>query len=106
MGKYLLKGNYVGEGVAGLMNDGGTKRRAAAAAVVESFGGTLESLYYAFGDTDLIAIADMPSDAAAVAASLLVNSSGAVTVTMTPLLTVDVIDEASTMSGSYSPPGT
>ena len=106
MGKYLIKGNYVGDGVSGLMHDGGTKRRAAAAAVIESFGGTLESMYYAFGDTDLYAIVDMPGDAAAVAASLLVNSSGSVSVTMTPLLSVDDLDDAAGMSGSYAPPGT
>ena len=105
MGKYLLKGNYVGDGIAGLMRDGGTKRRAAAEGVVASFGGTLDSMYYAFGDTDLYAIVDMPSDASAAAASLLVNSSGAVSVTVTPLLTVDDVDEASGLSGSYSPPG-
>ena len=106
MGKYLIKGNYVGDGVSGLMQDGGTKRRAAATAVIESFGGTLESMYYAFGDTDLYAIVDMPGDAAAAAASLLVNSSGSVSVSMTPLLTVDDLDAAAGMSGSYAPPGT
>ena len=29
MGKYLVKGNYVGEGIAGLLSDGGSKRVAA-----------------------------------------------------------------------------
>ena len=106
MGKYLLKGNYVGDGIAGLMNDGGTKRRAAAAAAIESFGGSLESMYYAFGDTGLYAIAELPSDAAAVAASLLVNSAGSVSVTLTPLLTVEDLDDAAGITGSYPPPGT
>lgn len=105
MGKYLIKGNYVGDGVAGLMNDGGTKRRAAAAAAVESLGGTLDCMYYAFGDTDVYAIADMPDAASATAASLLINSSGSVSVALTPLLTVDDVDAAAGLSGNYSPPG-
>jgi uncharacterized protein with GYD domain len=106
MGKYLITGNYVGDGIAGLLNDGGTKRRAAAAAVAESFGGTLEAMYYAFGDTDIYALADMPDDASATAMSLTINASGKVSVTLTPLMTVEDVDAASQMSGSYAPPGT
>lgn len=106
MSKYLLRGNYVGDGIAGLMNDGGTKRRAAAEAAVGSVGGTIECLYFAFGDTDLFAIADMPDEASAIAASLKVNASGAVMVTLTPLLTPEDIDAAVGKDVSYSAPGT
>ena len=106
MGKYLISGSYVGDGIAGLMNDGGTKRRAAAEAAIASFGGSLESIYYAFGDTDIYGICDMPDDASAAAASLLVNSSGAVSMSLTPLMEVEVLDAAAEKTGSYSPPGT
>jgi uncharacterized protein with GYD domain len=106
MAKYLIKGNYVGDGIKGLMADGGTKRRAAAAAAIESVGGSLDCLYYAFGDTDLFGICDLPDAASAVAISLLINSSGSVNLNFTPLMTPEDLDAATTKSPSYRPPGT
>lgn len=103
MSKYLIRGNYVGNGIAGLRKDGGEKRLAAATAAVESVGGTLDCFYYAFGDTDLFGILDAKDDAAAMDASLLINSSGSVSVTLTPLFHPSVIHGGE--SGSFSPPG-
>ncbi|NNE74087.1 MAG: GYD domain-containing protein [Acidimicrobiales bacterium] len=105
MAKYLIKANYAGDGITGLMNEGGTKRKAAAEAAIQSVGGTLESMYYAFGDTDVYAIGDFPDAATAAAASLLVNSTGAVSLSLTPLLTVEDMDAAAAKGGSYTPPG-
>jgi len=105
MAKYLLKGNYVGDGIKGLMADGGSKRREAASAAIQSVGGTLDCLYYAFGDTDLFGICDFPDDASATALSLAVNSTGAVTVSLTPLMTPEDVDAAVAKSPSYRPPG-
>ena len=105
MGKYLITGNYVGDGITGLMKDGGTGRRAAAAAAVESVGGSLESMYFAFGDTDVFAVCDIPDAASAVAVSLLIGSSGSVEISLTPLLTVEDIDAAAAKSPSYRAPG-
>ncbi|MFT7649936.1 MAG: hypothetical protein ACI8Y4_004701 [Candidatus Poriferisodalaceae bacterium] len=103
MSKFLIQGNYVGDGVAGLRADGGAKRLAAATAAVESVGGTLDCFYYAFGDTDLYGIVDCPDEATAFNASLLINSSGACSVTLTPLFDPSVIDGGAV--GSYTPPG-
>ena len=105
MGKYLIRGNYVGEGVKGLMKDGGSKRQEAARAAVESVGGTLDCMYYAFGETDIYGICDMPDDASATALSLLINSSGAVSVDLVPLMSPADVDQALTKSPTYSPPG-
>ena len=105
MAKYLLKGNYVGAGIKGLMADGGSKRREAASAAIQSVGGTLECLYYAFGDTDLFGICDFPDDASATALSLAVNSTGAVAISLTPLMTPEDVDAAVAKSPSYRPPG-
>jgi len=105
MGKYLITGNYVGDGITGLMKDGGTGRRAAAAAAVESVGGSLESMYFAFGDTDVFAVCDIPDAASAVAVSLLIGSSGSVEISLTPLLTAEDIDAAAAKSPSYRAPG-
>lgn len=105
MPKYLVHGSYVGDGVAGLLRDGGTSRRDAVEALVSSLGGSLESLYYAFGDTDVFVVVDLPDNVAAAAASLTAGASGAVAVKVTPLLTAEEIDEATRRSGTYRPPG-
>lgn len=105
MAKYLIEANYVGDGIQGLMKEGGTSRQAAAAAAMASVGGTLESFYYAFGDTDVYAIADLPDEASAVAVSLMVNSTGAVEASLTPLIAPEVLDEAAKKAPSYTPPG-
>ena len=105
MAKYMLQVSYTAEGFKGLMKDGGSKRKAAATALVESLGGKLESFYYAFGDCDVFTVVDMPDSATAAAGSLILAGSGAVTTRTTPLLTVEEIDAAVKKSGSYTPPG-
>lgn len=105
MAKYLVKGNYVGDGIAGLMAEGGTARVAAATAAIESVGGSMDCLYYAFGDTDVYGICDFPDAASAAALSLMINGSGAVQVSLTPLMTAAELDEAAEKSPSYRPPG-
>jgi uncharacterized protein with GYD domain len=105
MPKYLLQINYVNEGIKGLLKDGGTTRRAAADRAAASVGGTLEAMYYAFGDTDCFVVAEVPDQASAVALSLTLKASGAVTVRTTPLMAVEDIDAATKKSPSYQPPG-
>ena len=105
MAKYLLQVSYTAEGAKGVLKDGGTKRRAAAQAVVKSLGGKLETFYFAFGDTDVFAIVDFPDAASAAAASLAVAASGAVTSKLTVLLTPDEIDASAKKSPKYVPPG-
>jgi uncharacterized protein with GYD domain len=105
MAKYLISGNYVGDGIKGLLAEGGSKRREAAKAAIASVGGTMDCLYYAFGDTDLYGICDFPDAASAVAISLLINSTGAVSLSFTPLLTPEDLDAAAAKSPSYRPPG-
>jgi uncharacterized protein with GYD domain len=105
MPKYLFEVKYTPAGAAGLMKDGGTKRRAAAAALVESLGGSMETMYFAFGDTDAYAIVNLPNQAAAAAASLAVNASGATTGHLKVLLTPEELDAASQQSVDYTPPG-
>jgi uncharacterized protein with GYD domain len=105
MAKYLIRGNYVGEGVNGLLSEGGSKREEAARAAVESVGGTLDCMYYAFGETDVYGICDAPDDASATALSLLINSSGAVSVNLVPLMTPEEVDQALTKTPTYRAPG-
>jgi uncharacterized protein with GYD domain len=105
MPKYLARANYVGDGIKGLMTEGGTKRRDAIQASLETVGATLESLYYAFGDTDVYGVADFPDDASATAWSLMVNSTGAVSLNLVPLMTPEDIDAAAAKTPSYRSPG-
>ena len=105
MAKYLLQGSYTAEGSKGLLKDGGSKRRAAAKTLVESLGGKIECLYFAFGDTDVLAIVDMPDSASAAAASLAIGASGGLTSKLTVLVTAEEIDQAAKKSATYTPPG-
>ena len=105
MPKYLLKASYTGEGTRGLMKEGGTARRAAVDKLITSLGGKMETFYYTFGDSDAVVIFDAPSNTVAAAGSLIANSTGLVSVTITPLLTVEEVDAASKMTGQYRAPG-
>lgn len=106
MPKYLVRANYVGAGIKGLMAEGGTKRRDTVRASLDSVGATLECLYYAFGDTDVFGIADFPDEATAAAWSLAINSTGVVTLHLVPLMTPEVLDAAVAKTPSYRAPGT
>ncbi len=105
MSKYLFEANYVGDGIKGLMREGGTKRRDAVVEALKSVGGSLESFYYAFGETDVVGVFDIPDQASAVALSLMINSSGAVNLHLKPLMTAEDLDEATMKTPSYRAPG-
>lgn len=105
MAKYLIIGNYTAEGAKGLLKEGGTSRREAIRQIVESVGGTLESLYWGFGADDAYIVADLPSHAAAAAASLKVSSSGSAGMRTVPLITAEDMDAASKLSPDYRAPG-
>src|SRR6476646_6909684 len=105
MPKYLIQANYVGEGIKGLLKEGGSSRRAAVQKLFESMGGKMEAFYYAFGDTDCYIIGDIPDNVTASALILTVNSTGVVACKTTVLMTPEEVDEATKMSPSYRPPG-
>lgn len=104
MPKFLLKASYTAEGVRGVMKEGGSAREAAARALVESLGGKTECFYFAFGNDDAVVICDFPSTTNALAAAMAVNASGAVTATLTPLITPAELDAAAKTSTSYRAP--
>jgi uncharacterized protein with GYD domain len=61
--------------------------------------------YYAFGETDVFAIMDVPDNVSAAAVSLAVSASGAVNTTITVLLTPEEIDQSTKKMIGYRPPG-
>ena len=105
MAKYLLEVSYTLDGVRGVVAKGGTARRDAAAAAVTSVGGSIDAFYFAFGDTDVYVIADVPDNQAAAALALAVTAGGGAQVRTVVLLTPDEIDAATRRSVSYTPPG-
>ena len=105
MPKYLIQANYVGEGLKGLLKEGGSSRRAAIEKLFGSVGGRVEGFYYAFGDTDAFVIVDLPDNVTAAALSLTINATAAVTVKVTALLTAEEIDAAAKKTLTYRPPG-
>lgn len=105
MSKYLITGSYTADGVKGLMAEGGSKRRDAATAAVESVGGSMDVMYYSFGDADVVGICDFPDGASAAAVSMMINSTGMVNVSLSPLLTVEEIDAAASKTPAYRAPG-
>ncbi len=105
MPKYLARVTYTPEGLQGLIEEGGVARRDAITAAIESVGGTVENLLYAFGEDDLYIIFNAPDRASAAAVGLHVSAAGAVAWSTTVLLTPEEIDEAVKKSVNYRPPG-
>jgi uncharacterized protein with GYD domain len=105
MPKFLIKASYTATGVKGLLKDGGSSRKASVENMIKGLGGSLESFYYAFGETDVYAVCDLPNSVSAAAAALAINASGAVHNSTIPLLTPEEIDQACKKSVAYRAPG-
>ena len=105
MKKYLVKGTYSAEGTKGLMQEGGTGRKAAIEKMLAGMNGKVESFYYAFGEYDVYLVVELPDDISAAAIGLRVNAAGLVRISMTALITPEDIDAASGKSVSYRGPG-
>lgn len=85
-------------------------RAAAARAMIESAGGTLESLYFMLGDRDGFAVVHVPGTDDAAALSLAITSSGAFSHVETRALIPpedlgSVLQKAAAARGAYKPPG-
>jgi uncharacterized protein with GYD domain len=77
--------------------------------LVAACNGTLEALYYAFGDADVIAIGDFPKPEDAAAFSIAISAGGAVrSIKTTPLMTVEqgmaAMRRAAEAGAAYHPP--
>lgn len=105
MAKYLFHGSYTQAGIQGVLKDGGTGRRKAVDALAASIGGSVESMYWAFGEDDFYVIADLPSHAAAAALTAATAGAGAVSISTVVLLTAEEMDEAITLHPAYRAPG-
>jgi uncharacterized protein with GYD domain len=105
MAKFLIQASYTQDGTRGLLKDGGTGRRTAVEQAIKGLGGKLDVFYFAFGETDVFIVVDLPDAASAVAASLTVNAAGGAKVTTTPLMTPEEMDAATKKTVQYRAPG-
>jgi uncharacterized protein with GYD domain len=105
MAKYMLIGSYTAEGAKGVLKEGGTGRRDAARAAIESAGGSLESFYFGFGTDDYYVTVDFPDHASAAAAALTVGATGTSRLRTVVLLTPEDVDAAAERRVTFRPPG-
>lgn len=109
MPKYLIRATHTKEGLDGLLKDGGTSRRDAVKKAVQGVGGTMEAFYYAFGETDVYVVVDLPSNVAATGLSLIANAPDTTRASCTVLITPEEMDQAVDLAqekaAAYRPPG-
>ena len=105
MPKYLWKVSYTKAGVRGVANEGASSRRDAVRHAIESLGGELEAIYFAFGDADAYVIGDLPDNQSAAALSLAANVSEGLTVATVVLMTPEEFDAATRREVSFRAPG-
>lgn len=105
MPHYMIRANYTQQGIQGVMKEGAAGRAAAVEALAASVGGRIVSAFWAFGDDDFIAIAELPDNAAAMGIAATVGASGAASITTTVLLTAAEVDEGLARRAAYRAPG-
>src|SRR5262249_43427851 len=105
MPKYMVQGCYTGEGLDGLLKEGGASRRQASKQAVEQLGGTLEAFYFAFGTDDFVILLDLPSDVDMAALALFAQATGTVKSRVTVLMAPEQVDEATKRAVKFRAPG-
>ena len=114
MSKFMYSGSYTSDGVKGLLKEGGTARRDETTRIVESLGGKLEAYYWCYGSTDFLAIMDFPDHTTflnsciqvVTGMALNIAASGKFQGNITPLITVEEMDEMVKVNlGDYRMPG-
>ena len=72
---------------------------------MKQLGGTLEAIYFAFGDEDVFSIVDMPDNVSATAIALAITATRAAGIKTIVLLTPEKVDQATEKSVKYRAPG-
>jgi len=106
MTKYLIKASYNAEGISSLVKHGAASRVAAFGQLMTALDGSVEAEYFAFGNSDVYVIADLPDNVTAAALATAVSSSGQFSAYETVVLvTVAEMDAALAKAVAYRPPG-
>jgi uncharacterized protein with GYD domain len=101
MPKYLFRAKLTVDGLKGLRAEGAIARREVIERMVQSVGGRLESVYWAFGEDDVYVTADLPGNTAAAAIGMTTTAAGGVRTSTVVLLTADEVDEATRQQVEY-----
>ena len=103
MPQYLVRCRYTPEAWKGLVSNP-EDRTALAEKVVESFGGKLHQLYFAFGKHDLIEIIEAPDDKTMMAIMMATAASVSLTDVTTTVL-ISAADARDAMTVAYNQAG-
>lgn len=101
MAKYLVQGSYTVDGIKGVIKEGASGRREAVTTALKALGGKIESMYFAFGDTDVYVICETPDNVTMAALALGIAATGTIGIKTTVLLTVEEMDQAAKKVISY-----
>jgi hypothetical protein len=66
----------------------------------------LEAVYFTLGERDVLVLCECPDNASAASLGLAASASGLVRTKITPLLTVEELDQTIAKGVNYRPPGT
>jgi len=105
--KFLVQTSYTDEGFKGLLKEGASKRQEAVEQAVKSIGGTLEGIYWAMSENDVIFIVDVPGATNLLALGQTARATGALTggTKLTVLFSAEEVDKVIKMTPTYRPPG-
>ncbi len=106
MPHYLVTASYTHEAWATMARNP-QDRASAVRPLIEGLGGKLDAFYFAFGDDDVVVLAEVPDNVSAAALAIAVTSSGSLksyrtTVLMTPQEAMEAMRKAT--SAGYRPP--
>jgi uncharacterized protein with GYD domain len=106
MSMYLVQASYATPSIAAMVKSP-QDRATVVAQMLERAGGRLHGFWLAFGEYDVVAIAEVPSAVEAAALAMAIGASGAMSAyKSTPLLTSTEAVEAMTKAAAvaYQPP--
>ncbi len=106
MPHYLIQAAYTPETWATMVKNP-QSRAEAVRPIIEGLGGKLLSIYLAFGEYDVVGLAEYPDNVSAAAFSMAASAGGALkAVKTTPLMTAEEAVEAMRKAGQagYRPP--
>ena len=72
---YMFTGRYTTDSLKAMVTNP-QDREAEARKLIEGLGGTLHSMFFCFGEEDIVAIIEMPDDESMAAGALVVGASG------------------------------
>jgi len=105
MRRFMFKVSYTKDGMQGVIKEGAASRVTTIEKMAAGMGGSIASFDFAFGDTDVYVIAEMPDEITAAAVATAVAASGAASIDTVVLLSAEDLDAAIAKHAPYRPPG-